>query len=66
MPLATALIAPLIALLSLVAIRRSLLQRRALDKAEKIDDEWLSAFEAAAVQAGLEAGQDDDQEDEEG
>ena len=66
MPLATALIAPLIALLSLVAIRRSVLQRRALDKAEKIDNEWLSAFEAAAAQAGLEEAQDNDQENEEG
>lgn len=53
MPLATAIIAPLIALLSLIAIRRTMMYQRALEAAAQSDQEWLSAFEAAAQEAGL-------------
>ena len=54
MPLITAIIAPFIALLSLVAIRRTMTQQRAIDEAAQLDQEWLSAFEAAAAEANLE------------
>ena len=54
MPLATSVLTPLICLLSLLALRRELKRRRVVQDEEQTEKEWLDAFEAAALQAGLE------------
>ena len=55
MPLATALLTPLIALLALLALRKELSRRKTEQTESKSEQEWLNAFEMAAQDAGLEA-----------
>ena len=54
MPLATALLTPLIALLALLALKKELLRRKNEQKQSESEQEWLNAFEMAAQDAGLE------------
>ena len=54
MPLATALLTPLIALLAILALKRELARRQIEKMQSKSEQEWLEAFEMAAQDAGLE------------
>lgn len=53
MPLATAVVAPLIALLALLAIYREMRRRQQLKEQEQEENDWLLAFEAAASESEL-------------
>ena len=51
MQVITAILAPLIALLSLIALRKELSRRKHEQEAEQADEAWLQAFQDAAQQA---------------